>query len=566
MTRTRCLPLLLLAALAGCDDATDDLEAACVEADLIAQCPAATSPIVGARGEASCSAAVGGIVSDGTGAATGQCHGAAGCRVFCQFAVPCRCGVAEVTAEGVLCAPCEGAAACGNGACEGGEDPVSCPADCGAACEADERRCAGVDQEICSQQGRWERVACPDGEACEVGEAGAECVRMIDIVTGDMGPDDGVDGGPIDDSRVIPGPAPWPDVPDTRVDPLPAPLAVHLDITLEGAPGATGGSVQRWTAGAGDTVVGFGSAGWARLDAAGAVQATAAYGLPEADFRVTLVAAQRGGLVFDTGRSRTRLGLFDLRTLQVEPLGPVADYQVAERRSGAFRQLWDPATTISPDGRAVAWIATQNRDSAILVWHRGAGAPQPLFPRSGPQVLSIALAPGARVLASHVYGSPDPAVDDAIALWDTEDERRILSIRGLPDIDSVARRVMLSPSGRDLAVHYLPFGGAAPWIEIWDLASAEKRHTLALPEGADATAWDWAPDGRLLAIHAQIRQPNGTVERGEVTLFDTESGQRIVTHPLLGQSTSVAFSADGRLTVHVSTPRPRTVVYGPPRD
>lgn len=205
---------LCCAAFIGCDDGEgsgggDPL--GCNSSDLVAQCPAGSNPILGVRAEEACSAAASGIALDGEGQASGQCLGTASCRALCLFALPCRCGVAEISRDGVICAACDGAASCGNGVCEGGETPANCNIDCGMACTAGERRCDGVVLEECSLQGRWDRLQCPAGEVCSAEDGPARCVRDTGVIVGDdMGVDGGPDGGMPEEGRIIPGEGGWP--------------------------------------------------------------------------------------------------------------------------------------------------------------------------------------------------------------------------------------------------------------------------------------------------------------------------------------------------------------------
>lgn len=165
-------PLILLLFL-GCDSAADGgetektadagpVQQTCVErtAELIAQCPPGSQPEVVAAGTAECA----GQVIDAAGAVAGICEADDGCILFCNFSNPCTCGLDRVTTEGVFCAPC--ATACGNGTCEGGEDPTSCPEDCGDVCAPGAQRCSGDVREVCQPNGDWDPAACRADQSC----------------------------------------------------------------------------------------------------------------------------------------------------------------------------------------------------------------------------------------------------------------------------------------------------------------------------------------------------------------------------------------------------------------
>jgi hypothetical protein len=188
------LPVLSLALAigavgAGCgaDDLNtgDDVAGACNESDLIAQCPPGSSPLFGSASDAVCGGQGGIDIVSGTGDVTGRCVASGQCVVACQFATPCECGVSAVTRDGVFCTPCEGQAVCGNGVCEGGENPATCEADCRADCTVGQTRCSDTRTlEECNQRGRYEPIACRDYEVCDVPSAGQAVCRRADVLAG----------------------------------------------------------------------------------------------------------------------------------------------------------------------------------------------------------------------------------------------------------------------------------------------------------------------------------------------------------------------------------------------
>ena len=131
------LGLGLLSAGCGSEDGARTGEA-CAESNLIEQCPGGSNPVLGAQAESGCSGKADGSYVTESGSASGQCHGTGSCSVLCQFVVPCTCGVASATKQGVTCAPCT-EQKCGNGLCEGTEratcaagqtNCAPCPVDC----------------------------------------------------------------------------------------------------------------------------------------------------------------------------------------------------------------------------------------------------------------------------------------------------------------------------------------------------------------------------------------------------------------------------------------------------
>ena len=169
----------VLCVLWGCDSGGDEtpqptadqgvLARTCVDraAELAAQCPPGSNPEVHAAGTA-CAAS--GEVLDPEGVVRGLCQATDGCVLFCNFQNPCQCGIDRITEEGVFCASCEVAAACGNQVCEGGESPETCPEDCGDVCRPGAERCSGEVREFCQPNGDWDPAACRSDQSCALVE------------------------------------------------------------------------------------------------------------------------------------------------------------------------------------------------------------------------------------------------------------------------------------------------------------------------------------------------------------------------------------------------------------
>lgn len=176
--RTLLIALVCCAPLACGEDATSGTNVAteCVQADLLAQCPNGTNRRLDAQARSQCEGAGELDLIEQDGAISGKCFGEGSCTVLCEFPEPCSCGVESITEIGVVCTPCDDLPGCGDGMCEGMENPDNCAADCGPVCTPDRSRCQGDAREICNVQGRWELVMCGQGQRCREMEGMAQCV------------------------------------------------------------------------------------------------------------------------------------------------------------------------------------------------------------------------------------------------------------------------------------------------------------------------------------------------------------------------------------------------------
>ncbi len=575
---------LLCAACEGPGEEAAGVGEACAESDLISQCPPGSNPILGATAESMCSASASIDLTTESGSVSGRCFGQGTCRVVCQFSSPCLCGVDSVTQDGVFCTSCDGAAACGNGVCEGGETPADCPNDCAGDCTAGQERCQGLNRESCDGTGHWTLLACDAGQACQVGGDGlTSCVRN-DIASG------GQTGEPVNrqdrvDGRVWFGDGLMPPegTGTAVVDPeVPSDGYVLESIFFNGWDARTRSPTKdigragytlipgdgneiinlfHWKrhlypadVDEGDYLVLWGPKRAARYDLLGNLP-------PEGERQVEVeYPADMAGAPDDLSRGLTTFSVFSadwqrvvwarncwnaggaqgsfLRNCELYAFDAATGVNTSLGDTGVH-SLAETSLAISADGRSAAVPVNMQPVSnrGFLVFRdnlrRRPLVPSRLGEPAGAPVPIAALSPSGALLATQGGGGAEPqgfpvSCGQGIDLWNLADGKRIYTLYGAAgEGGATVGGVLFDPRGDRLTVIIgaAPFGvanGAPPGIETWDLVQGKERARITLTAPPIVRH---LPNGKALAVLTV--EPSGAETRTDMTLWDADTGAQL---------------------------------------
>jgi WD40 repeat protein/DNA-binding SARP family transcriptional activator len=196
---------------------------------------------------------------------------------------------------------------------------------------------------------------------------------------------------------------------------------------------------------------------------------------------------------------------------------------------------------VAPNGTR---LATAGRDGLVHVWDldpEGARLVMTLAGHEGP-AWNVAFSPDGRYLASsgglQDFGTADfsrgPPYTWQIRMWDVSDA----GTHEWMVACSVASRAIFHPSDNGI------IATTGSELAIWDPGTGERRSSIAIPDGADASVLALAPKGDLLVIGGTA--PDATV--GWLQLMQYPSGEvsRELIVPADGfVPADVAFSRDG---------------------
>ena len=173
--------------------------------------------------------------------------------------------------------------------------------------------------------------------------------------------------------------------------------------------------------------------------------------------------------------------------------------------------------TYSADGKT---LASGSTDNTVKLWDAETGKLLRTFRGQKGIVLSVALAPNGKTLASGYY--------KAIKLWDASSGKLLRTLEGH---DDHVLSVSFASDGNTLAS-----GSSDKTIKLWDVRSGEILRTLEAPISVESVAF--SPDGAMLASGGWDNNAK---------LWNVSSGKLLRT--LKGHTNwvkSVAFAPDGK--------------------
>lgn len=182
------------------------------------------------------------------------------------------------------------------------------------------------------------------------------------------------------------------------------------------------------------------------------------------------------------------------------------------------------AVAFSPDGN---WVVAATSGAQLLVFEVANGARRTLQSGHAQQISTLAFAPDGKTLAS--------GGRDGLELTDFTSGQTLWHQSG-----KWAGVGGFSPDGQTL---YATFGGD---LKAYDRAGKDLKTIASFGKGRSAQKSALAPDGKKFAVTYYAGPgKSGSVLAG-LDVFDVESGQTLISKPILGYPATLAWSSDSQ--------------------